>query len=126
ELVRDRNLPVVAHRPIHQGGDVSFDAPQFYTEAVRALAERGRRNVLLVLKNPKVCFESTNLRAFWKAVKDHGITVSKILHVDDDNDPIPPEQLLTELLTKELQEWKGLPVRKRPDSLIVMDDILTR
>lgn len=126
ELVRDRNLPVVAYRPIHQGGDVSFDAPQFYTEAVQALAERGRRNVLLVLKNPKVCFESTNLRAFWKAVKDHGLTVSKILHVDDDNDPIPPEQLLTELLTKELQEWKGLPVRKRPDSLIVMDDILMR
>lgn len=126
DLVQDRNLPVVAHRPVEQGGDVSFDAPQFYADAVGAVAERGRKNIILVLKNPKVCFESTNLRAFWKAVKDHGVTVSKILHIDDDRDPIPPEQLLTELLTREIQDWKGLPVRKRPDALILMDDILMR
>ena len=126
ELVRDRFLPVVAQRPIYQGGDISFDYPQFYTEAVKAIAERGRKNILLVLKNPRVCFESTNLRAFWKAVKDYDLSVSKILHVDDDHGPIPPEQLLTELLTAELHEWKRLPESKRADALIVMDDILMR
>jgi DNA-binding transcriptional regulator YhcF (GntR family) len=126
ELARGGKHPIVSYRPTQQGGDVSFDSPHFHAEAVRELAARGRKNAILVLKNPKVSFDSTDLKAFWKATQDYGLNVEKVLHLDDDRGPLPPEQVLEELLTSELRNWKSLPQKKRWDSIILRDDILTR
>ncbi len=126
ELVRGARHPIVSFRPITQGGDVSYDSADFYTQAVRAAVEKGSRNTIMVLKNPKVCFDSMDLQAFWKAAQAHGLNVEKILHIDDDRAEERPEVVLTELLTRELREWKNLPPRKRWDSIILRDDILTR
>lgn len=126
ELVRGGKHPIVSYRPIQQGGDVSFDSPHFHAEAVRELVARGRKNAILVLKNPKVSFDSIDLKAFWKATQTHGLNVAKVLHLDDDRGPLPPEQVLEELLTQELREWKSLPQKKRWDCIILRDDILMR
>jgi DNA-binding LacI/PurR family transcriptional regulator len=126
ELVRDGKRPIVSFRPLAQGGDVSFDSADFYVQAVRAAVERGRKNVILVLKNPKVCFDSVDLQCFWKATHTYGLNVEKIVHIDDDRGEELPEHVLERALTAELKEWKSLPPRKRWDSIILRDDILTR
>lgn len=126
ELVRGGKYPIVSFRPLAQGGDVSFDSADFYVKAVQAAVERGCRNTIMVLKMPKVCFDSMDLRSFWKATQTFGLNVEKILHIDDDRAEQRPEEVLTELLTNELKEWKDLPPRKRWDSIILRDDVLTR
>jgi len=126
ELGRWGKHPIVSYRPFVQGGDVSFDSAHFHAEAVRALAERGRKNAILVVKSPKVSFDSLDLQAFWKATRAHGLNVVKILHLDDDRGEEAPEHVLEELLTKELLDWKKLPPGKRWDSIMLGDDILMR
>lgn len=126
ELVRGGKHPVVSFRPLTQGGDVSFDSADFHKQAVRAAVERGCKNTIIVVKNPKVCFDSLDLQAFWKATQTYGLHVEKILHIDDDRGEELPEHVLSEVLTRELKEWKKLPPRKRWDSIIIRDDILTR
>ena len=126
ELVRWGKRPIVSYRPLVQGGDVSFDSAHFHAEAVRALAERGRKNAILVVKSPKVSFDSLDLQAFWKATRAHGLNVARILHLDDDRGEEAPEHVLEEVLTRELQDWKKLPPSKRWDSIILRDDILMR
>jgi len=126
ELVRGGKHPIVSFRPITQGGDVSFDSADFHAQAVRAAVERGCKNIIIVQKNPKVSFDSIDLQAFWKATQTYGLNVEKILHIDDDRGEESPEHVLTEVLTRELKEWKKLPPRKRWDSIILRDDILTR
>lgn len=125
-LVRGGKYPIVSFRPFTQGGDVSFDSADFYAQAVRAAVDRGCRNAIMVLKSPKVCFDSVDLAAFWKATQACGLNVEKLLHIDDDRTEERPEAVLTELLTRELREWKNLPPRKRWDAIILGDDILTR
>ena len=122
--LRSQLLTDFAH--LVQGGDVSFDSAHFHAEAVRALAERGRKNAILVVKSPKVSFDSLDLQAFWKATRAHGLNVARILHLDDDRGEEAPEHVLEEVLTRELQDWKKLPPSKRWDSIILRDDILMR
>lgn len=126
ELVRGGKHPIVSFRPLAQGGDVSFDSADFHTQAVKAAVERGCKNTVIVLKNPKVYFDSVDLQAFWKATQTYGLNVEKILHIDDDRGEELPEHVLADVLTRELKEWKKLPPRKRWDSIILRDDILTR
>jgi DNA-binding LacI/PurR family transcriptional regulator len=126
ELARDGKRPIVSFRPIAQGGDVAFDSAHFYTEAVRATVERGRKNAILVLKNPKISFDSPDLQAFWNASRTHGLNVVKVLHIDDDHTEGVREHALEDLLTQELRDWKKLPPSKRWDSLILRDDIQMR
>jgi DNA-binding LacI/PurR family transcriptional regulator len=126
ELARDGKRPIVSFRPLAQGGDVAFDYAHFYTEAVRATVERGRKNAILVLKNPKISFESFDLQAFWNATRTHGLNIVKILHIDDDHTEGVREHILEDLLTRELEDWKTLPPRKRWDSIILRDDIQMR
>ena len=125
EFARGGGGVSVSIRPVGQDGDVSFDYPQCYSEAVRAVAEHGRKSTILVLKNPKSFPGSRSLKAFWKAADSHGVTVQKILHINDDRTSAL-EAPMQKSLSEELKEWKKLPPRKRPDSIIFMDDILAR
>lgn len=126
ELTQGSRRQVVSFRPVAQGGDVSFDYVDFHRKAVQALVERGRRNVVMVLKNPKVSYDSLYLRAFWEAARERGLNVVKMLHIGDDQDEEAPEDVLGQVLTRELNEWKKLPPRKRWDSMIIGDDVLMR
>lgn len=126
ELIQADDVPIVAFRPLKYGGDVYFDTPHLYAEAARLAVENGRSRAMFVLKGNNIEQDSINLKAFWDSARQHGLTVSKILQVNSRPAPPSPEQTLEELLTKELQMWKQLPPRKRPDTIIVMDDILMR
>ena len=126
ELIQGSAIPIVAFRPIKYGGDVYFDTAHLYTEAARIAAQHGRTKAIFVLKGTNIDQDSINLNAFWQSAREHGLTISKILHVRSRHASPTPEQTLEELLTRELQLWKQLPPRKRPDTLIVMDDILMR
>jgi len=126
ELTQGSRRQVVSSRPVAQGGDVSFDGVDFHRQAVQALVERGRRNVIMVLKNPTVSYDSLYLQAFWETARECGLNVVKMLHIGDDHDEEAPEDVLGQTLTQELKEWKRLPPRKRWDSMIIGDDILMR
>ncbi len=103
-------IPLFPSVPSRKVGTSPTTSADFYTQAVRAAVEKGSRNTIMVLKNPKVCFDSMDLQAFWKAAQAHGLNVEKILHIDDDRAEERPEVVLTELLTRELREWKNLPL----------------
>jgi DNA-binding LacI/PurR family transcriptional regulator len=124
ELIQADSVPIVTFRPLKYGGDVYFDTAHLYAEAARLAVENGRTKAMFVLKGTNIEQDSVNLKAFWESARQHGLTVSKILQVT--NRQATPEQTLEELLTRELQLWKQLPPRKRPDTIIVMDDILMR
>lgn len=126
ELVQDNTIPITSFRPIKYGGDVYFDTAYLYAEAARLAVQHGRTRALFVLKGTNIDQDSINLEAFWKGARQHGLTISKILHINSRLAPLTPEQALEESLTRELQLWKQLPPRKRPDVIIVMDDILMR
>jgi len=125
ELTQGSRRQVVSSRPAH-GSDVCFDYVDFHRQAVHALMERGRRNVVMVLKNHTASYSSLYLRAFWEAARDSGLNVVKMLHIGDDHDEEAPEDVLGMVLTQELKEWKRLPPGKRWDSMIIGDDILMR
>lgn len=126
QLVRWGAHQIVSLRPLVQGGDVSFDFAHFHAEAVRAIAERKRKNVVLALKKPRVCFDSLDLEAFWSAAREHSVNVEKLLHIEPGPFDEQSEESLEEALTAELKEWKRLPPTKRWDSLVVTDDVLMR
>lgn len=110
------------------GAEVWFDRVRFYHDALKWLAARGRRRVVLIRRGALLEHYPEEDEAFWQATRNGRFLQASIreVYIREQEASSDFEPLAAGLVESLVAEWKRAKRPQTPDALLVTDDVMMR